>query len=77
MAKSMKSETLGGEVLEKAAETAKAEQYWILADKSEPRDGSGPMENNRRGIVACCDETNRLHWFKLPEVAAAIPLKLR
>ena len=26
----------GGEVLEKAAETAKAEQYWILADKSEP-----------------------------------------
>src|ERR1700721_3639803 len=36
MAKSMKSETLGGEVLEKAAETAKAEQYLIRADKSAP-----------------------------------------
>jgi polyphosphate kinase len=37
MAKERKSMTSGGEVLEKAAETAKVEQYWILADKSEPR----------------------------------------
>ena len=37
MAKERNSKILGGEVLEKAAETAKAEQYWILADKSEPR----------------------------------------
>jgi polyphosphate kinase 2 len=37
MATERKSKTSGGEVLEKAAETAKAEQYWILADKSEPR----------------------------------------
>ena len=36
MAKKSKSESPGGEVLEQAAETAKAEQYWILADKSEP-----------------------------------------
>ena len=36
MAKKRKSETQGGEVQEKAAETAKAEQYWILANKSEP-----------------------------------------
>ena len=36
MAQKRKSETPGGEVLEKAAETAKAEQYWILANKSEP-----------------------------------------
>ena len=32
-----KSETPRGEVMESAAETAKVEQYWILADKSEPR----------------------------------------
>ena len=37
MAKKRKSETPRGEVMETAAETAKAEQYWILADKSEPR----------------------------------------
>ena len=37
MAKERKSMTSGREVLERAAETAKAEQYWILADKSEPR----------------------------------------
>src|SRR5271165_1436450 len=37
MAKKGKSETQRGEVLEKADETAKTEQYWILADKSEPR----------------------------------------
>src|SRR4051812_22912637 len=36
MAKKTKSNTSRGEVLERAAETAKAEQYWILAEKSEP-----------------------------------------
>jgi polyphosphate kinase 2 (PPK2 family) len=36
MAKKTKSETPRGEVLERADETAKTEQYWILADKSEP-----------------------------------------
>src|SRR5579872_2222940 len=36
MAKKRKSEAQEGEVRESAAETAKAEQYWILADKSEP-----------------------------------------
>jgi polyphosphate kinase len=35
-AKKTKSETPRGEVLERADETAKTEQYWILADKSEP-----------------------------------------
>src|SRR5580693_9497223 len=36
VATEMKSKISGDEVLEKAAETAKAEQYWILANKSEP-----------------------------------------
>jgi polyphosphate kinase 2 (PPK2 family) len=36
MAKKRKSETPGGEVRERAAETANTEQYWILANKSEP-----------------------------------------
>jgi polyphosphate kinase len=37
MAKEMKSQKSGGEVLELATETAKGEQYWILANRSAPR----------------------------------------
>src|ERR1700709_2772836 len=36
MAKKTESKIPRGEVLERADETAKAEQYWILANKSEP-----------------------------------------